>query len=78
MAATAGGRTRQGDVDSKQRLKELIAKIEIEQNPRTFSALVEELNRLLDGGQSAKKPPTRLKLINAHLHADIGTPVRIS
>jgi hypothetical protein len=44
--------------DIKQRLEKLIAKIEIEQNPRTFSALDEELNRLLDSDQSAKKPPT--------------------
>jgi hypothetical protein len=57
-AATAGGRAMQAHVDSNRRLKELIAKIEIEQNPRTFSALVEELNRLLDSDQSAKKPPT--------------------
>lgn len=37
-----------------QRLSELIAKIEIEQNPRTFTSLAEELNRLLDGDQSGK------------------------
>jgi len=48
----------QTHVDRNQRLKELIAKIEIEQNPTTFSALVEELNRLLDSDQSAEKPPT--------------------
>jgi hypothetical protein len=48
----------QAHLDTNQRLKELIAKIEIEQNPKTFSALVEELNRLLDSDRSAKKPPT--------------------
>ena len=43
--------------DSSQRLKELVAKIESEQNPRTFSLLVEELNRLLDGGKSVQAQP---------------------
>jgi hypothetical protein len=36
------------DADTNQRLSQLIAKIEIEQNPRMISVLVEELNRLLD------------------------------
>jgi hypothetical protein len=43
--------------DTSQRLKELIAKIESEQNPRTFSVLVEELNRLLDDGRSVPSQP---------------------
>ena len=43
--------------DISQRLKELIAKIENEQNPRTFSLLVEELNRLLDSGKSVQSQP---------------------
>jgi len=45
------------DTDTNRRLKELIAKIESEQNPRTFSVLVEELNRLLDGGKSVQSQP---------------------
>ncbi len=42
------------DTDANQRLKELIARIEIEQDPRAFSVLVEELNRLLEGGRQGK------------------------
>ena len=44
------------DTHANQRVKELIAEIEIEQNPKRFSALVEELNRLLDGEETVKKP----------------------
>jgi hypothetical protein len=44
-------------IDTSQRLKELIAKIESEQNPRTFSVLVEELNQLLDGDKSVQSLP---------------------
>ncbi|HEY6371969.1 MAG TPA: hypothetical protein VIX37_15435 [Candidatus Sulfotelmatobacter sp.] len=46
------------DADTDQRLKELIAKIEIEQNPEHFTALVEELNRLLDRDPSIQVRPT--------------------
>jgi len=45
------------NADINQRLSALIAKIEIEQNPRKFTTLVEELNRLLDSDQSDKHPP---------------------
>lgn len=48
------------DTDANPRLKELIAKIESEQNPRTFSVLVEELNRLLDGGKSLQSQPATI------------------
>jgi hypothetical protein len=47
----------QADADANQRLKELIAKIEIEQNPKTFSVLVDELNRLLDSSTSVQQAP---------------------
>ena len=40
-----------------ERLKELIAKIETEQNPKEFSVLVEELNRLLERGPSMQVRP---------------------
>jgi len=43
--------------DSNQRIRELVAKIETEQNQEKFSALVEELNRLLDSDQPVRKPP---------------------
>jgi len=42
------------DTDGSQRLKELIARIEVEQDPRAFSGLVDELNRLLDSGKSVQ------------------------
>jgi hypothetical protein len=45
------------DADSDQRLKELLAKIEVEQNPTHFSVLVEELNRLLDRDRLVQMPP---------------------
>ncbi len=45
------------DADANQRLKELIAKIEIEQNPKNFSVLVEELNRLLERQPSPQARP---------------------
>ena len=44
------------DDDTNRRVKELIAGIDIEQAPKRFSALVEELNRLLDSEQ-VRKPP---------------------
>lgn len=44
------------DDDTNQRVKQLIAGIEIEQDPKRFSALVEELNRLLDSEQIVRKP----------------------
>ena len=46
------------DADANQRLKELIAKIEVEQNPKHFSVLVEELNRLLDRERPIQVRPT--------------------
>ncbi len=70
----------QAHLDTNQRLKELIAKVEIEQNPKTFSALVEELSRLLDSDRSAKKPhclDSSKRIPDAtpvQTHADIGTP----
>lgn len=45
------------DADANERLKELIAKIETEQNPKEFSVLVEELNRLLERGPSMQVRP---------------------
>jgi hypothetical protein len=49
--------------DTSQRLKELIAKIESEQNPKTFLVLVEELNLLLDSGKLVQsQPATTLEL----------------
>lgn len=44
------------DPDANERLKELIAKIETEQNPKEVSVLVEELNRLLERG-----PPRQVR-----------------
>ena len=55
--APAGGRAVQTASDSNQRIRELVAKIETEQNQEKFSALVEELNRLLDSDQPVRKPP---------------------
>ena len=37
------------DPTEQDRIKELIAKIQVERNPQVFTALIEELNRLLDG-----------------------------
>lgn len=42
--------------DANQRIRELVARIEAEQNGEKIIALVEELNRLLDSEQPAKKP----------------------
>jgi hypothetical protein len=58
----------QPDADANQRLKELIARIEIEQDPRTFSVLVDELNRLLDGGKSAQSGPATTSESSAGRH----------
>ena len=44
--------------DTDLRLRELVTKIGSEQDPRTFSVLVEELNRLLDGGKWFQSHPT--------------------
>jgi hypothetical protein len=38
----------QSRADTNQRVQELVAKIETEQDPGRFSALAEELSRLLD------------------------------
>ena len=38
------------------RIRELVTKIEAEKDQRKFSALVEELNHLLDSDQPVKKP----------------------
>lgn len=62
----------QAHLDTNQRLQELIAKIEIEQNPRMFSGLVEELNGLLESDRSAKKPPT------AWIHQNAFQKLRLS
>ncbi len=45
--------------ESNQRIRELIAKIETEQDWKEFTALVEELNALLDGNQPENKPDPR-------------------
>ena len=45
------------DADANERLKELIAKIETEQNPKEFSVLVEELNRLLEPSMQVRPAP---------------------
>jgi hypothetical protein len=55
------------NADISQRLSALIAKIEIEQNPKEFNALVEELNHLLDSDQSSKKQPAS-PAIDDHAH----------
>lgn len=46
----------QSNGDPNQRLKELVAKIETEQNPGKIPGLVEELNRLLDGDEPRPTP----------------------
>jgi hypothetical protein len=43
--------------DTNQRLKELVARIETEQDAKKFTELVKELNRLLDGKQPVQKQP---------------------
>ncbi len=50
--------------DSNQRIRELVAKIETEQDQGKFSALVEELNQLLDDDPPSQKAPSQ-----AHDHA---------
>ena len=45
------------DDDASHRVKELIAGIEIEKDPKRFSALIEELNHLLDIKEIISKPP---------------------
>jgi hypothetical protein len=45
------------DANTNQRIRELIAKVQTEQEAKRFSALVEELNRLLDDNQPAPTPP---------------------
>ncbi len=44
--------------NDSNRIRELIEKIKIEQDQIKFTALVEELNRLLDSDQPPRKPPT--------------------
>lgn len=43
--------------EPNQRIRELIAKIESEKDQTKFTALVEELNHLLDGKLPEKQPP---------------------
>jgi len=43
--------------DADHRMREIVAKIEAEQDREKFTALVAELNRLLDADQPVKKPP---------------------
>ncbi len=47
----------QVDADANRRLQELITKIEVEQDPKHFSVLVEELNRLLEKKSSIPVRP---------------------
>jgi hypothetical protein len=37
------------DPTEQDRIKELIAQIQVERNPQAFTALIDELNRLLEG-----------------------------
>ncbi len=43
------------DSHANLRLKELVARIETEQDPEEITALIKALNHLLDGGQHLKK-----------------------
>ena len=42
--------------NDSNRIRELVEKIKVEQDQIKFTALVEELNRLLDRDQPVKKP----------------------
>jgi len=42
--------------DDSNRIRELVEKIKLEQDQGKFTALVEELNRLLDSDQPVRKP----------------------
>lgn len=44
------------NVESDQRIKTLIATIQIEPDPKKLTALVAELNRLLDGDPLNERP----------------------
>ena len=44
--------------NDRERLRELTAKIAIEQNPDKFTALIKELNQLLDEGQQERHKTT--------------------
>ncbi len=46
------------NVETDERIKELIAAIQIEADPKKLSALVVELNLLLDGDQSTRENTT--------------------
>jgi hypothetical protein len=45
------------DGSKQRRIKELVAQIEAEQDHNKFTALVQELNGLLDAEQPLEKPP---------------------
>jgi hypothetical protein len=45
------------NVEGNEKIKELIAAIQVEANPKKFTALVAELNRLLDGDQNTRENP---------------------
>jgi hypothetical protein len=62
------------NADINQRVSALIAKIEIEQNPRKFTTLVEELNRLLDGDQSDKHLPAPPRIDDQRLSQALPPP----
>ena len=40
---------------ANQRAKELVARIQAEQDPKEFTALIEEFNHLLDGDRHPKR-----------------------
>ena len=44
------------NVETDERIKALIATIQIEPDPKKLTALVAELNRLLDGDQFNERP----------------------
>jgi hypothetical protein len=45
------------DGSKRRRIKELVSQIEAEQDHNKFTALVQELNSLLDAEQPVEKPP---------------------
>jgi len=42
--------------DASRRIRELTSQIQVEKDPQKFSALIEELNRLLDGVPPPEPP----------------------
>jgi hypothetical protein len=51
------------NVESDERIKALIATIQIEPDPKKLTALVAELTRLLDGDQLNERPPLNAREI---------------